>query len=242
MPDVPDAFDELIAQARQLRQEGNIDEAISSFVEADKVDGSRPELCELAELYVQIGRPIWAISHLVDLSLYVLTKHGEFPNISEEVEVYDHILDTTSKLFDDQIVDSPGPVYAFLNLCALGLGENDLHNLRGTTKEKLEACGWTDSHTGCFMKYYAVLGNKDGYDQALETLYEMAEKTSAAWYYVGALEGLKGNWIEEVPDAFNMVPKNDPNYVRAMLWAGEYSELSTDLSISQQGEYSYFLL
>lgn len=58
MPDLdndnptPD-FDALIAQARQLREEGRDDEAIAKYEEALEADHTRPELCELMELYIK---------------------------------------------------------------------------------------------------------------------------------------------------------------------------------------------
>ncbi|GEM_PF-4110803 len=56
-----------------------------------------------------------------------------------------------------------------------------------------------------------------------QRLREWAQEDPAAWFYVGILEHENGR-VEEAREAYGQVPENDPNYVQAMLLAGEFWE------------------
>ena len=224
MPDLdndnptPD-FDALIEQARQLREEGKDDEAIAKYEEARKIDGALPELCELMELYIKTGRPSEAIDLAISISAKVSIRYKQFSDIAEAVNTYNRIFETLGKIPDDEIVDSPGTAYAMLAIWASDLGENDPYHLAQRSMSRADDYGWSDFHTKCYMEYCAHF-SEENLEETLTTFREWAQENPAAWFYVGSFEYKKDRFDEAV-EAYGQVPENDPNYVRAMLLAGE---------------------
>lgn len=196
MPDLdndnptPD-FDDLIAQAQRLREEGKYDKVI-----------------KLA----------------VSISLEVLIKYKQFSSINEAVDTCKQILDTLDRIRPDEVVESPGKAYAMLAICASVFSENDPYHLSQKSMAKASEYRWTDFHTKSYWTYVQT-PDAERDTEALENFRRMAQENPAAWFYVGEFEGLKKTCLEDARDAFLQVPENDPNYVRAMLRAGEYWEL-----------------
>jgi tetratricopeptide (TPR) repeat protein len=211
-------FDDLIAQAQQLREEGKDEEAIAKYEEAQKIDGARPELCELMELYIKIGRPSEAIDLAISISAKVSTRYEQFSNTAEAVSTYNRIFDTLGKIPHDEIVDSFGGAHAILAIFTENLAENDPSDLHQKSIAMMNTYGWTDFHTKCYLEYLSA--SEENLEETLTTLREWAQENPAAWFYVGRLEQDRDRDYEAT-EAYGQVPENDPNYAWSMFEAGE---------------------
>ncbi len=233
--DNPD-FDNLIAQAQRLREEGKDDEAIAKYEEVRKADSTRPELCKLMELYIKRKRFSSAIDLAIVLSTGTLSKYLKFSDISDLAEAANTYRTISALLVinPSETIDNPGVALSHLATCATILSQNDpdhIYEIQKTIEgSKIIAArlyGWSDFHTKCYLKYCSA--SEENLTETLVTLREWAQENPAAWFYVGELEiRRKGTWFDNVIEAYEEVPKNDPNYVRAMLQAAYYRECWAD--------------